>query len=130
MQLDLQISQGNWHKGLTQASHLSNFFLTEPALASQVVTRVYNKMNGYKNALSFLTTGTGRTKELDNIVYRWPLMGDSEKAVPISISQSVFGDGGSTPGINNTTFRIGLPEKWFALGDVLVREGFVAQTYL
>ena len=67
MQLDLQISQGNWHKGLTQASHLSNFFLTEPALASQVVTRVYNKMNGYKNALSFLTTGTGRTKELDNI---------------------------------------------------------------
>ena len=120
MQLDLQISQGNWHKGLTQASHLSNFFLTEPALASQVVTRVYNMQNGYKNALSFLTTGTGRTKELDNIVYRWPLMGDSEKAVPISVSQATFGDGGSTPGINFTTFRIGLPEKWFTIGDVLV----------
>lgn len=120
MQLDLQISQGNWHKGLTQASHLSSFFLTEPALASQVITRVYNKMNGYKNALSFLTTGTGRTKELDNIVYRWPLMGDSEKAVPISVSQATFGDGGATPGINFTTFRIGLPEKWFTIGDNLV----------
>jgi len=117
---DLQISVGNWHKGLTQASHLSTFFLTEPALASQVVTRVYNKMNGYKNALSFLTTGTGRTKELDNIVYRWPLMGDSEKAVPISVAQSTYGDGGSTPGILNTTFRIGLPEKWFTIGDNLV----------
>ena len=121
MQLnDLQISTGNWHTGLTQANHLSNFFLTEPALASEVVTRVYNKRNDYKNALSFLTTGTGRTKELDNIVYRWPLMGDSEKAVPISVAQSTYNDGGSTPGINFTTFRVGLPEKWFALGDVLV----------
>lgn len=121
MQLsDLQISTGNWHAGLTQANHLSNFFLTEPALASEVVTRVYNKFNGYKNALSFLTTGTGRTKGLDNIVYRWPLMGDSEKAVPISVAQSTYGDGGSTPGINFTTFRVGLPEKWFALGDVIV----------
>jgi hypothetical protein len=121
MQLnDLQISQGNWHTGLTQANHLSNFFLTEPALASEVVTRVYNKFNGYKNALSFLTTGTGRTKELDNINYRWPLMGDSQKAVPISVAQSTYGDGGSTPGINFTTFRVGLPEKWFSLGDVLV----------
>jgi hypothetical protein len=121
MQLnDLQISVGNWHSGLTESSHLSNFFLTEPALASEVVTRVYNKMNGYKNALSFLTTGTGRTKGLDNIVYRWPLMGDSEKAVPISVAQSTYGDGGATPGINFTTFRVGLPEKWFAVGDVIV----------
>lgn len=117
---DLQISVGNWHTGLTQASHLSTFFLTEPAMASEVVTRVYNKYNGYKNALSFLTTGTGRTKELDNIIYRWPLMGDSEKAVPISVSQATYGDGGATPGINFTTFRIGLPEKWYSLGDVIV----------
>lgn len=117
---DLQLTVGQWHTGLTQASHLSEFFLTEPALASEVVTRVYNKYNGYRNALSFLTSGTGRTKELDNIVYRWPLMGDSEKAVPISVSQATYGDGGSTPGINFTTFRVGLPEKWFSLGDVLV----------
>lgn len=117
---DLQISTGNWHSGLTQANHLSNFFLTEPALASEVVTRVYNKMNGYKNALSFLTTGTGRTKGLDNIVYRWPLMGDSEKAVPISVAQATYGDGGATPGINFTTFRVGLAEKWFTVGDVIV----------
>lgn len=121
MQLsDLQITTGNWHNGLTQASHLHTFFLTKPELASEVVTRVYNKMNGYKNALSFLTTGTGRTKELNDIIYRWPLMGDSEKAVPISVAQSTFGDGGSTPGINFTTFRVGCPEKWFTIGDVLV----------
>lgn len=119
---DLQISTGNWHSGLTQASHLSTFFLTEPAMASQVITRVYNKMNGYKNALSFLTTGTGRSKEVDNIVYRWPLMGDSRKAVAITRSQddSTLNDGGSTPGLNQTTFRIGLAEKWFVFGDILI----------
>lgn len=117
---DLQISTGNWHAGLTQANHLSNLFLTEPSIASTVVTRVFNQMNGYKNALSFLTTGIGNTKEMDNINYRWPLMGDSEKAVPISVAQSTYGDGGSTPGINFTTFRVGLPEKWFAYGDVIV----------
>lgn len=117
---DLQVSVGNWHTGLTEANHLATFFMTEPATASEIVTRVYNKRNDYKNALSFLTTGMGRTKELDNIVYKWPLMGDSEKAVPISVAQSTYNDGGSTPGINFTTFRVGVPEKWFALGDVLV----------
>lgn len=117
---DLQISQGNWHSGLTQATHLSTFFLTEPDTASQVVTRVYNKMIGYKNALSFLTTGTGRTKEMNNISYRWPLMGDSEKAIAITVSQSTYNDGGSTPGINGTTFRIAVGEKWFTEGDVVV----------
>jgi hypothetical protein len=117
---DLQISTGNWHSGLTQASHLSQFFLTEPALASTVVTRVYNKLNGYKNALSFLTSGIGRTKEFDNISWRWPLMGDSEKAIAITVAQSTYNDGGSTPGINGTTFRVGVGEKWFTEGDVLV----------
>jgi hypothetical protein len=48
----LQITNMNWHAGLTQDSHLSTFFLTEPAIASQVITRIYNKQNGYKNALS------------------------------------------------------------------------------
>ena len=114
---DLQITTGNWHAGLTQASHLSTFFQTEPVLAATVVTRIYNKMNGFKNPLSFLTTGMERSKELDDIAYRWPLMGDSEKAVSIS---RVFTDGGSYPGLAGTTFRVGFAEKWFTIGDVIV----------
>lgn len=113
---DLQISKGNWHSGLTQATHLHSFFLTKPALASAVVTLVYNKVNGYKNALSTLTTGLGRSKELNGIQYRWPLMGDSQKAVAVT---RAFTDGGSTPGIAGSQFRVGFAEKWFAFGDVL-----------
>jgi hypothetical protein len=115
---NLQISQGNWHAGLTEASHLRTFFLTAPEMASQVVTRIYNMQNGYKNALSFLTGGVGKAKELNDIIYRWAVMGDSRKAVPIT--RAIFNGVAATPGIANTTFQIGTGEKWFAEGDVLV----------
>lgn len=114
---NLQISSGNWHAGLTQATHLRTFFLTEPELASQVVTRIYNRQNGYKNALSYLTGGVGKSKELNDIIYRWQVMGDSRKAIPIT--RAAF-EGAASLGIAGTTFKVGVGEKWFALGDVLV----------
>jgi hypothetical protein len=118
MQLSsLQITNMNWHTGLTQDSHLSTFFLTEPVLASQVVTRIYNRQNGYKNALSFLTGGMGKVKEIDGLQYRWPVMGDSRKAIPIT--KAVF-DNASSIGIAESTFKIGVAEKWFTEGDVII----------
>lgn len=113
---NLQINQANWHTGLTQATHLRTFFLTEPEMATQVVTRIYNKQNGYKNALSYLTGGVGKAKELNDIIYRWPVMGDSRKAIPIT--RAVFESAGSV-GIAATTFKVGIGEKWFTRGDVL-----------
>jgi len=118
MQLtNLQISTGQWHSGLTQATHLRTFFLTEPELASQVVTRIYNRQNGYKNALSYLTGGVGKAKELNDIIYRWPVMGDSRKAVPIT--KTVF-EAHANVGQSSTTFKVGIGEKWFAEGDIIV----------
>ncbi len=115
---DLQISKANWHAGLTEATHLRNFFLIEPEMASQVVTRVYNMQNGYKNALSFLTGGIGKAKEMNDIIYRWAVMGDSRKAIPIT--RAIFDGSAATPGIASTTFKVGVGEKWFTEGDVLV----------
>ena len=114
---DLQISIGNWHTGLTQASHIRTFFLEQPELASQVITRVYNRQNGYKNALSFLTGGLGKSKAMNDIIYRWPLMGDSRKAV--AITRAVF-DNATSVGILSSTFKVGIGEKWFTEGDVLL----------
>ena len=115
---NLQISQSNWHAGLTEASHLRTFFLTEPEMASQVVTRIYNMNNGYKNALSYLTGGVGKAKEMNDIIYRWAVMGDSRKA--IAITRAIFNGSSGTPGIANTTFQIGVGERWFAEGDIIV----------
>jgi hypothetical protein len=118
MQLNnLQISTGSWHAGLTQATHLRTFFLNEPELASQVVTRIYNRQNGYKNALSFLTGGMGKSKELNDVIYRWPVMGDSRKAIPIT--RAVY-EAATNVGISATTFKVGVGEKWFAEGDVII----------
>ena len=115
---DLQITKTNWHAGLTQASHLRNFFLIEPEMASMVVTRVYNQQNGYRNALSFLTGGLGKAKEMNDIIYQWSVMGDSRKAIPIT--RSIFDGVAATPGISQTTFKVGVGERWFTEGDVIV----------
>lgn len=113
----LQITNMNWHAGLTQDTHLSTFFLAEPAIASQVITRIYNKQNGYKNALSFLTGGMGKSKEINGIQYRWHVLGDSRRAIPIT--RAVF-DSATNAGQYDTTFKIGVGEKWFAEGDVIL----------
>ncbi len=113
----LQINTTNWHSGLTQATHLRTFFLVEPEMATQVVTRIYNKQNGYKNALSYLTGGVGKSKEYNDIIYRWPVMGDSKKA--IAITRAVF-DAAANPGQAGSTFKVGVGEKWFTQGDILV----------
>lgn len=113
----LQITNMNWHAGLTQDTHLSTFFLTEPDVASQVITRIYNRQNGYKNALSYLTGGMGKSKAINGIQYRWHVIGDSRKA--IAITRAVF-DASTNVGQYATTFKIGVGEKWFTEGDVIL----------
>lgn len=118
---NLVIQKQNWHAGLTTANHLRTFFMEQPEMASTVVTRAYNQQNGYKNALSFLTGGLGKSKELNDIHYRWPIMGDSRKA--IAITREAFdgiGIGSGALGVAGTRFKIGVAEKWFALGDIIV----------
>lgn len=112
-----QISDAIWHSGLTKASHLRQFFAIQPEMASQVVTRIYNQQNGYKNTLSLLTGGIGKAKELNDIIYRWQVMGDSRKA--IAITRAVF-ENATSVGIAGTTFKVGVGEKWFVEGDVIV----------
>lgn len=114
----LVIKEGVWHAGLTQATHLRTFFLTEPEMASQVVTRIYNKQNGFKNALSLMTGGVGKAKELNDIIYRWAVMGDSRKAIPIT--KAVFDNASAKSGVAGSTFKLGIGEKWFAEGDVII----------
>ena len=112
---DLQISKANWHAGLTEATHLRNFFLVEPEMASQVVTRVYNMQNGYKNALSFLTGGMGKAKEMNDIIYRWSVMGDSRKAIPIT--RAIFdGVAASTCNSFSRAFCFSFRDSFFAFG--------------
>ena len=113
----LQLYKTKWHSGLTQQNHLSSAYLTEPEVMSTLVTRIFG-MQG-SNPIQYLTSGMGRSTEIGNREYDWHLQGDDEKAIPVSGN---LGDGGVTPGLNGTTFRVKFGEKWFANQEVLVAD--------
>jgi len=112
---NLQLYKSKWFSGLTQQNHLSQAFLTEPETMSTLITRLFGK-NG-SNPIQYLTGGMGRSREIGNREYDWFLQGDDEKAISII---ATFGDGGATPGLGKTTFRVKTAEKWFADQEVLV----------
>lgn len=111
----LQLYQGKKFAGLTDSNHLANAFLTEPEMVNNTLSFVFGYK--YSNPLSLFTGGLGKTRMLDNREYNWPLMGDLER--PIKIVRNL-GDGGSTPGLYNQTFRVALAEKEFTSGEVLI----------
>lgn len=113
----LQITRGQWHSGLTLQNHLSRAFLTEPVMASTLVSRLFNFNNNFSSPIDYLTRGMGRTMELTNRQYRWPLMGDSEKAVRI-VGRN--GDTSTTAGIGGGLFQIVVEERLFESTDVIV----------
>ncbi len=112
---NLQFTKQKWHSGMTEQNNLATALLTEPEISKTLAYAFGPK----KYALSYLTQGMGRMssthKVLGNREFRWPLMGMLTKAVLITAQVN----GGATPGLNRTTFKIKLAEKLFGVGDVL-----------
>jgi hypothetical protein len=112
---NLQFTKAKWNAGMTEQNNLATALLTMPEISKTLAYAFGPK----KYALSYLTQGMGRMssthKVIGNREFRWPLMGLLTKAVAITS----LVNGGSTPGINRTTFQVKLAEKLFALGDVL-----------
>jgi hypothetical protein len=111
----LELYKTKWHSGLTQQNHLAAAYLTEPQLIETLVTRMFGMQGA--NPIQYLTSGTGRKKELANRQYEWFLQGDDEKAIAIT---DAMGNDSGTPGKYKQTFQIKVAEKWFATDEVLV----------
>lgn len=111
----LQFTKQRWNAGLTDSNSLAQALLTQPDISN---TLAY--IFGEKYALQFLTQGTGRMSEkhtlIGNSQFRWPLQGLLTKAIPIS--GTATGIPGNI-GVNFSTFKVPMAEKYFALGDVL-----------
>lgn len=112
---NLQLYRGQWFEGLTDQNLLSTAFLTQPELVTNVIQSVFG-MSRNNPILSLTNT---RKKEISNREYEWMLRGDNTKAITIV---SNFSDGGATPGIAHTTFRVTLAEKWFGKNDILITD--------
>lgn len=114
----LQLTRGQWQSGMTYQNHLSTAFLTEPVV-SKTISMVFGYK--YKNPLTLLTTMMGSV-EINNRQFGWQLMGDTEKAVPISVAPQTNANAGATFGLNNSSFLVGFPERYFAVKDVLASD--------
>ena len=114
---NLQFTTEKYHKGMIDENNLAQALLTQPELSKTITYAV----GPDKQLLGFLTEGTGRVsndyEELGNNEYRWRIMGDLDRAIPI------VGDSlplpADRPGLNNSSFTVPLSDNWFNLGDLV-----------
>lgn len=100
--------------GMTEANHLSQFYLTEPEKMDGVLAYAFGTEN--KSVLSMITGGLGNTKYVHSDEYTWDLHGQNERRV--DISRNHLG-GGNTPGVPGTYFKIYFGEKLFARTELI-----------
>jgi hypothetical protein len=113
----LQLYTTRNFNGLTEQNHLSNAFLTEPEKVGAIMAYAFGF--AHDNVLSLLTGGIGNTMEISNREYQWALHAQNDRAIEVTGNLS---DGGSTPGIAGSTFRVKFGEKFFEQSDNLVSD--------
>lgn len=107
--------------GLTESHHLSQAYLTQPELIESAMAYAFGTQG--KSVVSLITGGLGNIKFIENREYEWPLHGQTDRAIFVTGN---LADGGSTPGIGGTAFRVRMEEKWFSETDVLVSDNGTA----
>jgi hypothetical protein len=113
----LQLYTTRNFNGLTEQNHLSNAFLTEPEKVGAIMAYAFGF--AHDNVLSLLTGGIGNTMEISNREYQWSLHAQNDRAIEVVGNLS---DGGSTPGVAGSTFRVKFTEKFFQVTDNLVSD--------
>ncbi|MFA5616822.1 MAG: hypothetical protein WDK95_08190 [Syntrophorhabdaceae bacterium] len=115
----LQLYRTKWFSGLVDENMLSNALVTHPYEVTSILSYIFG---AYENStIDFLTSGLGRTLEIANRQYTWPIMIDSDKAVKIKDAKWMGGaiSETSTPGINLTPIQVWVSEAWFGPGAIV-----------
>lgn len=100
--------------GLTDSNYLYNNYLAEPEKLASVFT--YQFGLSQNNIVNLLTGGLGNVLEIQQNEYYWDLYSRNDKSLNIVKN---YGDGGATPGIQGTSFRVTMNADWFEVSDVL-----------
>ncbi|WP_428743145.1 hypothetical protein [Tenacibaculum sp.] len=103
--------------GMTESSHLSNAYLTEPERMDGVLAYAFGTQN--ENVLSMLTGGLGNTKFVDNREYKWDLHGQVERAIEVSGDPITTGD---QPGLGGMPFHFKVADDLFRVSDNIVSD--------
>lgn len=107
------IQQVKGHAGMTEAKHLYNAFLTNPAKATHI-TRLAATETAMP--IEYLTGGMMRKEEIGSVDYTWMLETTGERAIKVVVNLEAST---VSPGVNHSLMRVVFPEKWFGRGDIL-----------
>lgn len=116
----LQLYKTKYFSGLVEENMLSNALLTKPHEVSTVLSYIFGRFD-QGNIIDFITNGLGRTVQIENREYEWPVMIEHDKAIAIKDAKWMGNSISSTdtPGINGTPIQVWLGEKWFGPGAIL-----------
>lgn len=106
--------------GLLESNKLSNAFASRPHEMEGIISYMFgtNKTAGKDgNVINLLTSGLGNVVYIDNAEYRWDLYAQSDRIIDVAAQHL---DGGATPGIGNSRFRVPVAEQFFVSGDVIL----------
>lgn len=103
--------------GMTESSHLSQAYLTEPERMDGVLAFAFGTQN--ENVLAMLTGGLGNTRFIDNREYKWDLHGQVQRAIEISADPITSGD---KPGLGGAPFHMKFGENLFQVSDNIVAD--------
>lgn len=93
----------------------------KPHIFENTLTQIFSSQNDLFQGklLTNMTGGKMNTKEIDNEVYRWTLMGAEEKFARVVENLE---SSNTTPGLNQLPFKIKLDLNYYAAPDVLFGE--------
>ena len=116
----LQLYKTKYFSGLVEENMLSNALMTKPYEVSTVLSYIFGRFD-QGNIIDFITNGLGRTIQIENREYEWPVMIEHDKAIAIKDAKWMGASISSTdtPGINGTPVTVWLGEKWFGPGAIL-----------
>lgn len=120
---DLQITKMHRTSEMIDTNWIGTALQAQPEISDTIAYAF-----GAEYPLSFLTQGSGRIgdnyKMISSTEFDWGLMGDYFKTVAVKAKVGSH----DKPGIGFSRFQIVLPEKYFALGDLIKFEsGVVAR---
>lgn len=102
---------------MTESSHLSNAYLTEPERMDGVLAFAFGTQS--ENVLAMLTGGLGNTRFIENREYKWDLHGQVERSIEISADPITTGD---KPGLGGMPINFKVAEMIWAVSDNLVSD--------
>jgi len=101
--------------GMTEASHLSNLYLTKPEQFESVLAYAFGTTG--ESVIAALTGGVGNTKYINSNTYKWDLHGQDGRVIEISGAPINIT---ANPGKGQTPIMVRFAEDFFKVTDNIV----------